>query len=81
MAMDNNEKIVAYVILVVEVGKEYNVLDELKKLNGVTEARVVYGEYDIIVRMEVDSIKMLEKLVMNIRRIKGVLRSVTLISA
>ena len=76
--MDNNEKIVAYVILVVE---EYNVLDELKKLNGVTEARVVYGEYDIIVRMEVDSIKMLEKLVMNIRRIKGVLRSVTLISA
>ena len=68
----------AWILFVIKV---YNVLDELKKLNGVTEARVVYGEYDIIVRMEVDSIKMLEKLVMNIRRIKGVLRSVTLISA
>ncbi len=79
--MKNDEKIVAYVILVVEVGKEYDVLDKLKSLEGITEARVVYGEYDIIVRMEVNSIKMLERLVMNIRRIKGVLRSVTLISA
>lgn len=77
----DEEKIVAYVILVVEVGKEYDVVEELRKAKGITEARVVYGEYDVVVRIEVGSIKELEKVVMKIRRIRGVLRSATLISA
>ncbi len=75
------EKIVAYVIMIVEVGKEYEVLEEVKKFSEVTEARVVYGEFDLVVRLEVNSIKDLERVVMGLRRIKGVLRTATLISA
>ncbi len=75
------EKIVAFIILVVEVGKEYEVLNLIKNIENVTEVRVVYGEYDLIARLEVDSMKKLEKSIMKIRNIKGVLRTATLISA
>lgn len=78
--MSTDENIVAYAILVVEVGKEYEVAEQLRKIGGITEARVVYGEYDIVVRMEAKSIRDLERIVMTIRRTKGVLKSVTLIS-
>ncbi|OYT31515.1 MAG: AsnC family transcriptional regulator [Thermofilum sp. ex4484_79] len=78
--MSTDENIVAYAILVVEVGKEYEVAEQLRKIEGITEARVVYGEYDIVVRMEAKSIRDLERIVMTIRRTKGVLKSVTLIS-
>ncbi len=75
------EKVLAYVILVVGVGQEYQVLEELKKLKEVKDAHIVYGEYDIIARVEVESIKKLENVIKSVRSIKGVLRSITLISS
>ena len=77
----DEEKIVAFVILVVEVGKEYEVLNQIREIKDVTDARIVYGEYDLIVRLEVNSMRRLEKGIMKIRNIKGVLRTATLISA
>jgi len=74
-------KIVAYVILVVEAGREYEVLRRLMEMDAVSEARVVYGEYDIVARLEVSDLSELERVVMSIRRIPGVERSTTLISA
>ncbi|MEM0024515.1 MAG: Lrp/AsnC ligand binding domain-containing protein [Thermofilaceae archaeon] len=74
-------KVTAYVILVVEAGKEYEVLRKLLEMNAVSEAHIVYGEYDIIARLEVTDLAELEKTVMFIRRVPGVERSITLISA
>lgn len=74
-------KITAYVILVVEAGKEYEVLRKLLEMNAVSEAHIVYGEYDIIARLEVTDLAELEKTVMYIRRVPGVERSITLIAA
>lgn len=74
-------KIVAYLILLVEAGKEYEILRKLLEMNAVSEAHIVYGEYDIIARLEVADLAELEKTVMTIRRIPGVERSITLISA
>ncbi len=79
--MTSEEKVLAYVILVVGVGQEYRILEEVKKLSEVKDAHIVYGEYDIIARVEVDSIKKLENVIKTIRSIKGVLRSITLISS
>jgi DNA-binding Lrp family transcriptional regulator len=45
----------------------------------VTDIDVVYGEYDIIVKIEVGDIKQLNGVVSEIRRIKGVLRTMTLL--
>ena len=75
------DKIVAYVILVVEVGREYEVLRKLLEMDVVSEAHVVYGEFDVITKLEVGNLEELEEAVMNIRRIPGVIRSSTLISA
>jgi len=77
--MAAQETVVAYVILVVSVGQEYRILEEIKKLKEVKDAHIVYGEYDIIAQVEVDSIKKLENVIRSIRNVKGVLRSITLI--
>jgi DNA-binding Lrp family transcriptional regulator len=74
-------KIVAYLILVVEPGKEYDVLRRLLEMEAVSEARIVYGEFDIVAKLEVNDLGELEKAVMGIRKIPGVEKSITLISA
>jgi len=74
-------KIVAYLILVVSPGKEYEILRKLLELEVVSEAHIVYGEFDIVAKLEVNDLSELEKTVMGVRRIPGVERSVTLIAA
>lgn len=81
MKNSSNEKIVAYLILVVEVGKEYSVHGELQKMEEIEEAYVVYGEFDIIAKVVVENLGSLESVVMRVRRIPGVLRTTTLIAA
>ncbi len=79
--MVQGPKVVAYVILLVEVGREYEVLRKLLEMEAISEAHVVYGEFDVIARIEVEDLSELERTVMSIRRIPGVERTVTLISA
>ncbi len=71
----------AYLILVVSPGKEYEILRKLLELEVVSEAHIVYGEFDIVAKLEVNDLSELEKTVMGVRRIPGVERSVTLIAA
>lgn len=77
-----SRSVVAYILVNVEVGVENDVRDEIvRRFNrAVTEARITYGEYDIVVRVEVDSMKALETIVSSIRAIEGVRRTVTLIA-
>jgi DNA-binding Lrp family transcriptional regulator len=77
-----SRSVVAYILVNVEVGVENDVRDEIiRRFNrAVTEARITYGEYDIVVRIEVDSMKALETIVSSIRAIEGVRRTVTLIA-
>jgi len=75
------EKIVAYILMLVDIGKEYSVAEKVKQLNGVSEVKVVYGEYDVVVRVEVDSLKKLDKVVTSIRSIPHIIRSITLVSS
>ena len=78
--MSENKSVVAYVLLNVALGREATLREEISKLNYVTEAKIVYGEYDIVVRIEAPSLAILDKLVSTIRRMSGVLKTVTLIS-
>ena len=73
--------VVAYVLAVTEVGKEHEVVKELSKIEGVSEAREVYGEFDIVCIVEGKELGSINKSVTKIRRTKGVLRTVTLISS
>ena len=71
----------AYILLLVDIGKEYEVAEKIKQLEGVSEVKVVYGEYDIVVRVAVDSLRKLDKVVTSIRSIPNVIRSITLVSS
>ena len=64
-----------------EVGDEHDVADELKRFPGVTEVQVVYGEYDVIARVELSDLALLDEVVTMARKLPGVTRTSTLISA
>lgn len=66
-------------LIVCEVGLERNTEEEIKRVGNVTNVDGVYGEYDIIVTVEVNDIKQLDQVVTDVRRIKGVLRTMTLL--
>ncbi|MEJ5293294.1 MAG: Lrp/AsnC family transcriptional regulator [Candidatus Methanosuratincola sp.] len=70
----------AYVLGVCQIGKEREVLERCLEVKNVVEGTVVFGEYDIIVKIQTQDVKELSKRVEEIRRIEGLLRSATLIS-
>ncbi|AAY80306.1 Lrp/AsnC ligand binding domain-containing protein [Sulfolobus acidocaldarius] len=69
----------AYVLLVTAVGKEVDVSNELRKINGVKEANPVYGEYDVVAEIVADNLDELNKVIFQVRRNTSILRTVTLI--
>jgi DNA-binding Lrp family transcriptional regulator len=69
----------AYLLIVCEVGLERSIEEAIRRVSNVTDVDVVYGEYDLIVKTEVNDIKQLDSVVSEIRRIKGVLRTMTLL--
>jgi len=73
--------LVSYLLFLVEVGDEHDVADELKRFPGVTEAQVVYGEYDVIARVELSDLALLDEIVTMARKLPGVTRTSTLISS
>lgn len=71
---------IAYVLINVTSGAEEEVIEKLKKLENVTEAYVTYGSYDILVKIEADSLdKIKETVDLRIRRLDKVRASITMI--
>ena len=70
----------AFVLINVESGSEQEVLDELKKVEGVEEGYFSYGVYDIITKIKADSMEKLKDLVTRkVRTISRVRSTLTLI--
>lgn len=73
---------IALVLLSTEPGREQHVVDQLNKMPEVSEAMVLFGEYDVYCKVIVDVFSKLSKLVLeNIRTIEGVLETTTLTAA
>jgi len=63
-----------------EIGSEGEVLNELKKVEGVEEAYSVYGVYDVIAKVTADSMDKLKDIVTwRIRRLNKVRSTLTMI--
>jgi DNA-binding Lrp family transcriptional regulator len=70
----------AYVLIVAELGKEDQVLKDVKKTEGVEEVFVTYGVYDLIVKIKADSMKQLkEQVTLRLRKKDNVTSTLTLI--
>ena len=70
----------AFVLINVESGSEEEVLEQIKKIEGVEEAYYSYGVYDIITKVAADSMeKLRETVTRKIRTIDRVRSTLTLI--
>jgi DNA-binding Lrp family transcriptional regulator len=70
----------AYNLISAEPGKTAEVFRRVKALEGVKKAEAVAGPYDIVARIEVDSLEKLTKAIFgDIRSIPGVTNTTTLI--
>lgn len=70
----------AFVLINTEIGYENEILKELKKIKTVKESHVIYGVYDIIARVEAESMdKLKEAISWNIRRLDKVKSTLTMI--
>ncbi len=70
----------AYVLIKVAAGAEAKVFEALTQIEGVEEVNVVYGEYDIIAKVNAQSMDDLRKIVIKqIRGIRGIVKTETAI--
>jgi len=70
----------AFVLINVESGSEEEVLDEIRKTEGVEEAYYSYGVYDIIAKVKADSMeKLRDTVTRKVRTIVRVRSTLTLI--
>ena len=70
----------AYVLFNVGSGSEDQVLVDTRKINGVQEANVSYGVYDLLIKIRANSMEELKEVVTHkLRTIKNVRSTLTLI--
>jgi len=65
----------AFVLINVESGAEQEVVNELKRIEGIEEAYFSYGVYDIITKIKADSMEQLKDMVTKKVRAIGRVRS------
>ena len=66
-------------LIVVEHGAEEEVLQNLRKIEGVEEASLVLGEYDIHCKLKADNVSKITDIVIKVRKLE-ILTSETLIA-
>jgi DNA-binding Lrp family transcriptional regulator len=70
----------AFVLVNADLGAEEDLLKKLRAVPNVKEVYVVYGVYDIVARVEADSMeKVKETITWNIRRLEKVRSTLTMI--
>jgi len=73
--------VMAFVLCVTDAGMEREVMEQLVELDEVDEAFVLYGEYDVIAKVHVPELNMLDKFItQKMRSIKEVQMTSTMIS-
>ena len=73
-------KIVSFILIETSTSGPQEVLEGVKESSLVTEAYIIYGEYDVIARCETDTLHDLTDFVVNIRKNPDVKDTKTLIA-
>ncbi|MGB6681330.1 MAG: Lrp/AsnC ligand binding domain-containing protein [Candidatus Bathyarchaeia archaeon] len=70
---------IAYVLINAELGREKALLKDLRAIENISEVYLVYGVYDIIVKVEAENMeKLKEILTFKIRRLSDVRSTLTM---
>ena len=69
----------AYILIGCELGSESDIVEKVLKIDKVKDARVVYGDYDIVVEAETDTEAQMDNLITKkIRKLDKVRSTITL---
>jgi DNA-binding Lrp family transcriptional regulator len=71
----------AYFLANVKQGTEHDVAQKIRKMKEVTEVLVTYGLWDLVVRIEAETLGHLDKVITDIRQISEVEQTTTLIGS
>ena len=76
-----SQVVTAFVFITTKVGREGDVLGNLMKTKMVREASAVYGDFDIVAKLETDDLdKLNEFIIKDVRETEGVSETNTLIA-
>jgi DNA-binding Lrp family transcriptional regulator len=67
----------AYILINMEPGDSDKAIAEMRKIDNIAKISVVAGEFDIVVRVQVNSLDKLLKVTNKIQMIKGILKTTT----
>jgi len=69
----------AYVLIGCELGSENDIVAKLSKMDKVKDARIVYGDYDIVVEVETETEAQMDSIITKkIRKLDKVRSTMTL---
>ncbi|MBN2603081.1 MAG: Lrp/AsnC ligand binding domain-containing protein [Candidatus Thermoplasmatota archaeon] len=67
----------AYILIMMQPGKTDKAIKEMKKIDKVAKISIIAGEYDIVVRAQVDSLEELLDVTDKIQLVDGVSKTTT----
>ncbi len=66
---------------IVKRGTEHAVAEKLRKIEGITDVLVTYGMWDIVARVETESLQKLDKIITDLRKFGAITQTSTLVGA
>ncbi len=78
---DMSDFVKAYFLANVKQGTEHTVAQKIRKMKEITEVLVTYGLWDLVVRIEAETLGHLDKIITEIRQIKEIEQTTTLIGS
>lgn len=70
----------AFVLVSAEVGSEEEVVKELREMDNIKEAHLVYGVYDIVAKVEAETMEKLKAVIaQKVRKLTGIRSTLTLL--
>ena len=70
---------VAYILINCELGSEESIIGQLKSINGIIEVHGTFGAYDILAKIESDTVDVLREIITwKIRKVERIRSTLTL---
>ncbi|UYP48738.1 hypothetical protein NEF87_005023 [Candidatus Lokiarchaeum ossiferum] len=78
--MSSADKVVAFVLLVTDSNSTENIFNEVQSIDKVKEVHLIYGDYDLIIKVELNNLQEMTSFMMDLRKKFDIKKSSTLIT-
>ena len=78
--MGAGDKVIAFILLVTDANSLENIFEEVHKMDKVQEVYLIYGDFDLIIKVELNNVEEMANFMRNLRKKFDIKMSRTLIS-